>query len=58
MNNDFIHVRGINVDRSNHVRGQKPLGGNVLLEDGHVDWRNFKQLQPRMQTWPPALWYF
>ena len=58
MNNDFLHVRGINVDRSNHVRGRKPLGGNMLLEDGHVDWRDFKQMQPRMATWPGALWYF
>jgi hypothetical protein len=58
MNNDFIHIRGFNVDRSNHVRGKRPLGGNVLLEDGHVEWRDFKQLQPRIQTWPPAFWYF
>jgi hypothetical protein len=58
MNNDFIHIRGINTDRSNHVRGARPLGGNILFEDGHVDWREFKQMHPRMQTWPPALWYF
>jgi hypothetical protein len=58
MNNDYIHIRGLNVDRSNHVRGKKPLGGNVLLEDGHVEWRDFKQMQLRIQTWPPASWYF
>jgi len=58
MNNDFIHIRGVNTDRSNHVRGTRPLGGNILFEDGHVDWREFKQMRPRIQTWPPALWYF
>lgn len=58
MGGDFLHVRGINVDRSNHVRGTKPLGGNILMEDGHVEWRNFKQMQFRLQTWPPARWYF
>jgi hypothetical protein len=58
MNNDFIHIRGSNVDRSNHVRGSRPLGGNVLFEDGHVAWRDFNQMQKRIQTWPPAFWYF
>jgi hypothetical protein len=58
MNGDFIHIRGSNVDRSNHVRGKKPVGGNVLFEDGHVEWRDFKQMQQRIQTWPSAFWYF
>ena len=58
MNNDFIHIRGLNVDRSNHVRGGKPLGGNILFEDGQVNWRDFKQMQRRIQTWPSAYWYF
>jgi hypothetical protein len=58
MGGDFMHIRGLNTDRSNHVRGKKPLGGNILFEDGHVGWRNFKQMQPRFQTFPDGLWFF
>jgi type II secretory pathway pseudopilin PulG len=58
MNGDFIHIRGIWTDRSNHVRGSRPQGGNILFEDQHVDWRNFKQMHPRFSTHPSGLWYF
>jgi hypothetical protein len=58
MDDDFIHIRGTWTDRSNHVRGSQPMGGNILFEDQHVDWRKFEQMQPRFSTFPPATWYF
>jgi len=30
--------------RTNHLIGKKAAGGNIVFEDGHVDWRPFKQM--------------
>jgi len=30
-----------------HLNGNIPLGGNVGMLDGHVEWRNFKDMQAR-----------
>jgi type II secretory pathway pseudopilin PulG len=54
---DFMHIRGFNTDRSNHVRASQPVGGNILFEDGHVVWHDFKQMRDRFHT-GPATWYF
>ena len=40
-------------DRSNHVRGKRPLGGNILFDDQHVDWRDFSGMQIRFTTFNP-----
>jgi prepilin-type processing-associated H-X9-DG protein len=32
---------------SAHLNGNIPLGGNVGMLDGHVEWRNFKDMQAR-----------
>jgi prepilin-type N-terminal cleavage/methylation domain-containing protein/prepilin-type processing-associated H-X9-DG protein len=35
-------------DRTNHLRGgSRPVGGNILFVDGHVDWRHFDEMQHR-----------
>jgi prepilin-type N-terminal cleavage/methylation domain-containing protein/prepilin-type processing-associated H-X9-DG protein len=39
-----------------HRQGDKPLGGNVLFLDGHVDWRNFDSMKNRLWSWP-HFWY-
>jgi prepilin-type N-terminal cleavage/methylation domain-containing protein/prepilin-type processing-associated H-X9-DG protein len=39
-----------------HRAGDKPLGGNVLFLDGHVDWRNFDFMKNRLVSWP-HFWY-
>ena len=39
-----------------HRSGDKPLGGNVLFLDGHVDWRNFDAMKNRLFSWP-HFWY-
>lgn len=58
MRGDFAHVVGIFTDRSNHMRGNQPKGGNVLFEDMHVQWRDFSQMQLRFATRPDGAWYF
>lgn len=58
MGGDFHHITGIFTDRSNHVGRRLPYGGNILFEDQHVDWRDFKQMQHRFNTFPAAAWYF
>jgi type II secretory pathway pseudopilin PulG len=57
MDGDFMHIRGFNTDRSNHVHGSDPVGGNILFEDGHVNWHDFKQMRDRFHT-AGAVWYF
>ena len=40
-----------------HVgRNDLPHGGNVMYLDGHVDWRNFADMQSRM-TGSPKFWW-
>lgn len=42
---DYVHIKGLWVDRSNHVSGQKPTGGDILFEDGHAAWRPFSEMK-------------
>lgn len=53
---DFMHIQGVNVDRTSHVVGSRPAGGNIAFEDGHAEWRNFNKMQP--QIYSQVLWYF
>lgn len=47
---DFTRIQGNFTDRSNHVRSKRPLGGNVLCTDQHVEWRDFKAMEFRFNT--------
>jgi prepilin-type processing-associated H-X9-DG protein len=61
VNNDYSAITGLLVDPSNHVRGKKPLGGNILFLDGHVRWRDFSEMKVRFNTIGPAgpvLWSY
>jgi prepilin-type N-terminal cleavage/methylation domain-containing protein/prepilin-type processing-associated H-X9-DG protein len=49
------------IHNSSHLdRGGQPTGGNVLFLDGHVTWRNFRDMRPRL-TAPnlttPSFWF-
>jgi type II secretory pathway pseudopilin PulG len=45
----YDHIQGKWVDRSNHVGSRgRPLGGNILFEDGHAQWRDFGQMRHRI----------
>jgi hypothetical protein len=54
VDDDYLNIHGTWVDRSNHVRGKRPLGGNILFEDQHVDWRDFSEMQIRFNTIGPG----
>jgi prepilin-type N-terminal cleavage/methylation domain-containing protein len=59
---DYLHVQGglwgmINLlDRTNHIRGDKADGGNVLYLDEHVQWRPFSEMQMRLNMNPRHYW--
>jgi len=37
-----------NPEPSVHLYAAKPMGGNILFMDGHVDWRNLSDMAPRV----------
>jgi prepilin-type processing-associated H-X9-DG protein/prepilin-type N-terminal cleavage/methylation domain-containing protein len=45
-NGGFINITGAFNHTSSHVRGNQPLGGNILFLDGHVAWRPFSDMLP------------
>lgn len=38
------------VQRTSHLQGNLPAGGNILFEDSHVEWRPFKVMEPTPTT--------
>jgi type II secretory pathway pseudopilin PulG len=38
------------VQRTSHLQGKLPAGGNILFEDTHVQWRRFNQMEPTPLT--------
>lgn len=54
INGDYTRIQGLWVDRSNHMRKQQPVGGNVLCQDEHVEWRNFNGMEVRFHTVGPG----
>ncbi|HZN68666.1 MAG TPA: type II secretion system protein [Tepidisphaeraceae bacterium] len=58
QNNNFITVFGgyFRGHGTTHRAGAKPLGGNNLYLDGHVEWRNFDMMRNRLFSWP-HFWY-
>jgi hypothetical protein len=53
---DYTKIKGLWVDRSNHLRRGRPAGGNVLFEDGHASWRPFEKM--KHQVVGQAVWDF
>ena len=58
----FVEVRGglwdrwQIFDRTNHIgRGGKPVGSNILFVDGHLEWRQFRDMVVRYS--PPGMPY-
>ena len=58
QNNNFITVYGgyFRGHGTTHRAGAKPLGGNNLYLDGHVEWRSFDMMRNRLHSWP-HFWY-
>jgi prepilin-type N-terminal cleavage/methylation domain-containing protein len=53
---DYRHIQGLWLDRTSHIRGGTPEGGNIAFEDGHAQWRSFKQMQH--QIFGEVVWDF
>jgi prepilin-type N-terminal cleavage/methylation domain-containing protein/prepilin-type processing-associated H-X9-DG protein len=53
----FTNVTGgwVEPHWSNHFRGTKATGGNILFLDGHVTWRAFKEMNCWLNN--PAQWF-
>jgi len=56
QDDDFFHIQGVNMDRTSHVQNHQPSGGNIGFEDGHAEWRNFKDMS--LQINADVQWYF
>jgi prepilin-type processing-associated H-X9-DG protein len=54
---NFTNVRGgwSQAHWSNHAKGNKAVGGNILFLDGHVRWRNFSEMKVRSPS--PTQWF-
>ena len=52
--NNFVTVYGgyHSGHGTTHRAGEKPLGGNNLYLDGHVEWRDFASMKNRLWSWP------
>lgn len=46
---------GSDLDRTNHLDGTRPAGGNIGFLDGHVEWRPFSAMQDRGGA--PKFWW-
>jgi prepilin-type N-terminal cleavage/methylation domain-containing protein/prepilin-type processing-associated H-X9-DG protein len=44
-------------DPTNHVRSEKPFGGNIAYVDGHVKWRHFPDMRVRYTEVGPFQWW-
>ena len=42
---------------SPHLRGRMPLGGNLGMLDGHIEWRKFDKMTPRSEPGSPVFWW-
>lgn len=53
---DYRHLQGLWVDRTSHIRGETPSGGNIAFEDGHAEWRKFSDMSH--QIYADVVWDF
>ena len=56
MGGNYSELRGFLKDRSNHMSGSQPRGGNIGFVDGHVEWRDYKDMKHRIVH--VAVWDF
>ena len=57
-NKNFVSIfGGFGAHGTSHRdRGESPTGGNILFLDGHVEWRNFPGMKPRLFS-SPIFWF-
>ena len=59
--NSYTGIQGgwSKLHRAAHLSGALPLGGNVVMLDGHGEWRKFPAMVPRTETGSgsPVFWW-
>ncbi len=56
LNGNYAKVQGGQLDRTSHMTGDLPAGGNILFTDGHTEWRHHSQMSIRVPTSPQFEW--
>jgi prepilin-type N-terminal cleavage/methylation domain-containing protein/prepilin-type processing-associated H-X9-DG protein len=54
---DGITLTGGVPGNSNHMKGRRPAGGNIVFLDGHVGWRKFEKMNLRSSGGIANYWY-
>ena len=57
--NDYLRIIGgwVKPHSTAHLNGKLPSGGNLLMLDGHAEWRKFQQMVIRTDGSDPAFWW-
>jgi prepilin-type N-terminal cleavage/methylation domain-containing protein/prepilin-type processing-associated H-X9-DG protein len=59
--NTYVNIQGgwSKLHRTSHMEGKLPLGGNIGMLDGHVEWRRFNKMIPRTEVsgGSPVFWW-
>jgi prepilin-type N-terminal cleavage/methylation domain-containing protein len=57
--NNYTMIKGgwSGVHRTSHLNGKMPAGGNLVMLDGHAEWRIFKKMVVRTDGSDPSFWW-
>jgi prepilin-type processing-associated H-X9-DG protein len=58
--NHYTGIQGgwAKLHRTAHIDGSMPVGGNIGMLDGHVEWRSFSKMIPRTDSGgSPVFWW-
>lgn len=57
--NNYTAIKGgwSGVHRTSHLNGKMPAGGNLVMLDGHSEWRPFKKMVVRTDGSDPSFWW-
>jgi prepilin-type N-terminal cleavage/methylation domain-containing protein/prepilin-type processing-associated H-X9-DG protein len=54
---DNFHSIASGAERTNHLNGRDPAGGNIVFLDGHVTWRPFSEMNTAKHSGSPQFWW-
>jgi prepilin-type processing-associated H-X9-DG protein len=53
---DYTRIAGRYMDRTSHLLGSRPAGGNILYVDNHVKWRDFYRMKRQINVTLGVSW--
>jgi prepilin-type processing-associated H-X9-DG protein len=56
-NGNFVQIAGNEGGETNHLRGTRPIGGNVLFLDGHAVWRDISEMKTHASAGAVMFWF-